>query len=110
MPDLDLRQRDGSNLDRSGTAARRASDLPRRVCPVHGRRGRRRPLRGDGGGGVLRARVRLARRDAVAVLNAVRLAVRRRSYGQPAMRWAKRIRLRWVVAAYFTAGQVYVWQ
>ena len=26
------------------------------------------------------------------------------------MRWAKRIRLRWVVAAYFTAGQVYVWQ
>lgn len=25
------------------------------------------------------------------------------------MEWAKRIRLRWVVAAYFTAGQVYVW-
>jgi hypothetical protein len=26
------------------------------------------------------------------------------------MTWAKRIRLRWVVAAYFAAGQVYVWQ
>lgn len=25
------------------------------------------------------------------------------------MTWRKRIRLRWVVAAYFTAGQVYVW-
>jgi hypothetical protein len=25
------------------------------------------------------------------------------------MTWIKRIRLRWVVAAYFTAGQVYVW-
>jgi hypothetical protein len=25
------------------------------------------------------------------------------------MKWPKRIRLRWVVAAYFTAGQVYVW-
>jgi len=26
------------------------------------------------------------------------------------MGWTKRIRLRWVVAAYFTAGQLYVWQ
>jgi len=25
------------------------------------------------------------------------------------MGWIKRIRLRWVVAAYFAAGQVYVW-
>ena len=25
------------------------------------------------------------------------------------MRWRKRIRLRWVIAAYFTAGQVYIW-
>ncbi len=25
------------------------------------------------------------------------------------MKWPKRIRLRWVVAAYFTAGQLYVW-
>jgi hypothetical protein len=25
------------------------------------------------------------------------------------MKWPERIRLRWVVAAYFTAGQVYVW-
>ena len=25
------------------------------------------------------------------------------------MKWPKRIRLRWVVAAYFTAGQIYVW-
>jgi hypothetical protein len=36
-------------------------------------------------------------------------AVRRRGYGQPAMGWTKRIRLRWVVAAYFSVGQLYVW-
>src|SRR5436309_1827674 len=26
------------------------------------------------------------------------------------MTWTERIRLRWIVAAYFTVGQVYVWQ
>ena len=26
------------------------------------------------------------------------------------MKWTKRVRLRWVLAAYFTLGQVYVWQ